>query len=136
VDFFVQNWMLFAVAIGSGVMLMLPAMGKGGGAHSVSTTEAVQLMNREKAVVVDVCSPEEFAGGHVTGARNVPLGDLEAKLPQVAKNKSVPLLLVCASGMRSKRAVAIAQKLGYEKPVSLTGGMGAWRGASLPVEKS
>ena len=134
-DFFVQNWMLFAVAIGSGVMLMLPAMGKGGGAHSVSTAEAVQLMNREKAVVVDVCSPEEFANGHVTGAKNVPLGELESKLSAVAKNKSVPVVMVCASGARSNRAVAMAKKLGYEKVHSLTGGMGAWRSANLPVQK-
>ena len=66
----------------------------------------------------------------------MPLGDLEAKLGSVVKNKTAPLILVCASGTRSRRAVAIAKKLGYENAHSLTGGMGAWRAASLPVEKS
>ncbi|MDT7929358.1 rhodanese-like domain-containing protein, partial [Tepidimonas sp.] len=47
-----------------------------------------------------------------------------------------PLVLVCASGMRSRRAVAIAKKLGYERAVSLAGGMAAWRSASLPVQKA
>ncbi len=134
-DFFVQNWMLFVVAIGSAAMLMLPNLGKGGGASSVTPTEAVQLMNREKAVVVDVCSAEEFAAGHVTAAKNVPLAELEDKLTGVAKNKALPLVLVCASGMRSRRAVAVAKKLGYEKAYSLAGGMGAWRAANLPVQK-
>ena len=127
--------MLIVVAIGSGVMLMLPNMGKGGGADSVSANEAVQLMNRDKAVVVDVCSPEEYAGGHITGAKSVPLGDLEQKLGGVAKNKASPLVMVCASGMRSRRAVAVAKKLGYEKVYTLAGGMGAWRSANLPVQK-
>ncbi len=134
--FFVDNWMLFVVALSSGGMLLWPVLSKGGGASGINPTEAVQLMNREKAVVVDVCSAEEFAGGHVVGAKNIPLGDLEAKLAGAVKNKQTPLIMVCASGMRSSRAVGVAKKLGYEKAFSLSGGMGAWRGASLPVQKS
>jgi rhodanese-related sulfurtransferase len=136
VSFFLDNWMLFAIALASGGMLMFPALTSGGGAGGLTPTEAVQLINREKAVVVDVCAPDEFAAGHVTGAKNVPLPELEAKLAGVVKNKNLPLVLVCASGMRSKRAVSIAKKLGYENARSLTGGMGAWRTANLPVEKA
>ena len=128
--------MLFLVAASSGAMLLWPTLGKGGGATGVSPTETVQLMNREKAVVVDVCSPEEFAAGHVTGAKSIPLAELEEKLAGAVKNKAVPLVLVCASGMRSRRAVAVAKKLGYEKVYSLSGGMGAWRDANLPIQKS
>ena len=134
-EFFVNNWMLIAIAVGSGTMLMWPSITSGGGAGAVDPTAAVQLMNREKAVVIDVCSPAEFASGHVVGARNVPLADLNARLPELVKNKATPVILVCASGMRSRGAVAIARKLGYEKAHSLAGGMGAWRAASLPVEK-
>jgi rhodanese-related sulfurtransferase len=135
VDFLINNWVLLAVAVSSGAMLMWPNLGKGGGASGVTPTEAVMLMNREKAVVVDVCEASEFAAGHVTGAKSVPLAQLEQHLPGVAKNKATPVILVCASGMRSGRAVAIARKLGYEKPYSLTGGMAAWRSANLPVQK-
>jgi len=46
------------------------------------------------------------------------------------------LVLVCASGVRSGRAVAVARKLGFEKVHSLTGGLSAWRTANLPVEKA
>jgi rhodanese-related sulfurtransferase len=136
VSFFVENWMLFAVALASGGMLMFPILTSGGGVDGLNPGEVVQLMNREKAVVVDVCSAEEFAAGHVVGAKNVPVGELEAKLTGAVKNKAAPLVLVCASGTRSKRAVAMAKKLGYENTRSLTGGMGAWRSANLPVEKA
>ncbi|MEW6693657.1 putative adenylyltransferase/sulfurtransferase MoeZ [Tepidimonas thermarum] len=134
-DFIVQNWMLVAVAVGSGLMLLWPALGGAAGSAGVTPTEAVQLINREKAAVIDVCSPQEFAAGHVTGARNIPLEALAQQLPQAVKNKATPLVLVCASGVRSRRAVAIAKQLGYEKAVSLAGGMAAWRNANLPVQK-
>ena len=134
-SFFIENWTLFAVAIASGAMLLWPAVSGSAGAGSLNANQAVQLINREKATVVDVCGPDEFAAGHVAGAKNVPLGELEAKLPGLVKNKNTPVILVCASGMRSRRAVSIAKKLGYENSHSLTGGMGAWRSASLPVEK-
>ena len=97
---------------------------------------AVQLINREKAVVIDVCEPAEYQAGHVGGARSIPLGELEAKLPGAVKNKATPLVLVCASGMRSGRAVAIARKLGYDNAQSLSGGLKSWREASLPIEKA
>ena len=47
-------------------------------------------MNREKAVVIDVCEPAEFAQGHVVGSKNIPLGQLEEQLPLVVKNKNLP----------------------------------------------
>jgi rhodanese-related sulfurtransferase len=93
------------------------------------------LINREKGVVVDVCEPAEFAAGHVGGAKNIPLNQLEAKLAGVVKNKALPLILVCQSGARSGRAVAIAKKLGYEQAQSLGGGLSSWRAANLPIER-
>ena len=66
----------------------------------------------------------------------MPLGELEAKLPLLVKNKALPLILVCASGARSGRAVAIAKKLGYEQAQSLGGGLKAWKDANLPIEKA
>ena len=134
-SFFLDNWILFSVALTSGALLLWPALTSGGGASGINPTQVVQLMNREKATVIDVCEPSEFAAGHILGAKNLPLAQLEAQLAQTVKNKTAPVVLVCASGMRSRRAVAIAKKLGYENAHSLTGGMGAWRAASLPVEK-
>ena len=135
-SFLIENWMLIAVALLSGAMLMWPAIAGNAGAGSLNANEAVQLSNREKAVVVDVCGADEFKAGHVAGAKNLPLDELESKLVGVVKNKATPVILVCASGARSKRAVAVAKKLGYENAHSLSGGLGARRAASLPVEKA
>ena len=135
-SFLIENWMLIAVAVLSGAMLMWPAIAGNAGAGSLNANEAVLLINREKAVVVDVCGADEFKAGHVAGAKHLPLDELESKLSGLVKNKATPVILVCASGARSKRAVAVAKKLGFENAHSLSGGLGAWRAASLPVEKA
>ena len=132
--FLIDNWYLILIAIASGAMLLLPIV-RGAGAGSLSAAAAVHLINREKAVVVDVSEPDAFAAGHVTGAKNIPLAQLEERLPGAVKNKALPLILVCASGKRGQGAVATATKLGYTNVQALAGGMQAWRKADMPVEK-
>ncbi len=134
-QFFIENWYLFLLAIGSGALLMVPAL-KGVGAGSLTPADAVQRINREKAVVVDVREAEEYVTGHITNAKNIPLAQLDERLPQVAKNKSVPVVLVCEKGARAVRAEAMAKKLGYEKAQALAGGMKGWRDAGMPVVKA
>ncbi|RZL63645.1 MAG: rhodanese-like domain-containing protein [Variovorax sp.] len=133
--FIVDNWMLILIALSSGSMLAWPLV-RGSGAGALTAQGAVQLINRERAVVVDVRDAEEFAAGHMTGAKNVPLDQLEAKLATTVKNKNLPLLLVCATGTRAQRAVATAKKLGYEQAQAVAGGLKGWREANLPVEKA
>lgn len=132
--FIFDNWMLIAIAVASGSLLLWPVL-QGAAMAGLDPAGAVQLINREKGVVIDVCEPAEFAAGHVGGSRNIPLGELENKLAGAVKNKALPLILVCQSGARSARAVAIAKKLGYEQAQSLGGGLASWRAANLPVEK-
>ena len=133
--FIIDNWMLISLAVFSGALLLAPII-QGAVATGLGANEAVQLMNREKAVVIDVCEPNEFAAGHVVGAKNIPLSDLQAKLGSAVKNKKLPIILVCQSGARSARAVATAKGLGFEQVHSLGGGLVAWKAANLPVEKS
>ncbi|MFN5349185.1 MAG: rhodanese-like domain-containing protein [Polaromonas sp.] len=134
--FLIDNWMLISIAVASGGLLVWPLVASGMNAGALSATGAVTLINREKAVVIDVSEPDEFAAGHVGGAKNVPFGELDNKLPLAAKNKALPLILVCATGARAHRAVAVAKKLGYDQAQALNGGLKAWREASLPVEKA
>src|SRR3954469_11098178 len=91
VKFLIDNWMLISVAVASGGMLMWPTF-QAPGAGALTSPGAVQLINRERAVVVDISEPEEFAQGHIGGARNVPLAQLEQRLPEVVKNKTLPLI--------------------------------------------
>jgi len=134
VKFVIDNWMLITIALTSGAMLVWPVIQQSGG--GLTTGAAVHLINREKAVVVDVCETEEFAQGHIGGAKNIPLGQLEQRLPELVKNKALPLILVCPTGARANRALATAKKLGYEKAQALAGGLKAWREANLPIEKA
>jgi rhodanese-related sulfurtransferase len=135
--FIVDNWMLFVVALGSGAMLLFPnfkqSLMSGG---TLAPNAAVQLMNREKAVVVDVSEADEFALGHIGGAKNVPVGDAEAKLPTAVKNKATHVIFVCTTGARAARVAAVAKKLGFENTHVLAGGFKAWKAANLPIEKA
>lgn len=134
--FLIDNWALILVAFVSGGLLIWPAVGRSVRSGGVTPEGAVQLINRERGVVVDVCETEEFAHGHVTGARNIPLNQLEQRLPETVKNKTVPLILVCQTGGRAQRALATAKALGYDKAVVLGGGLKAWKEANLPLEKA
>ena len=128
--------MLISIALASGGMLVWPLVAVSLNAGALSASGAVTLINREKAVVVDVGDIEEFASGHVGGAKNVPFSELEDKLPGIVKNKTLPLILVCSTGARANRAVAVAKKLGYEQAQALAGGLKAWKEANLPLEKT
>jgi rhodanese-related sulfurtransferase len=135
VKFLIDNWYLILAALTSGGLLLWPALQRMGGPNRVSVPEAVRLINREKAVLIDVSEPAEFAAGHATQARNIPFGSLEGSRA-LPTNKAVPLLLMCPTGAHAQRAVATLRKLGYEKAMAVIGGLDAWREAQLPVEKS
>ena len=134
--FLMHNWALVLIALVSGTLLLAPGLLQGIRSGGLTPGDAVQLINREKAVVVDVSEADEFAGGHIVGARNVPVANFAQRLPEVVKNKTVPLILVCPSGARAQRCLAAAKTLGYEKAVVLGGGLRAWKEANLPVEKT
>mgnify|MGYP002662048758 FL=1 len=134
--FLLDNWFLVALALASGAMLFIPGLRGRAAAAGISPSAAVTLINREKAQIVDICDKAEYDAGHLPNAKHIPLAELEAKLGSSVKNKTTPLILVCASGIRSAKAQAIAQKLGYDKAVSLQGGTAAWAAASFPLEKA
>jgi rhodanese-related sulfurtransferase len=135
VKFFIDNWFLFVTAIVSGGLLLWPMFSRAAGGAKVSAAQAVQLINREKAVLIDVSEPAEYAAGHAAGAKSVPLGRLAAST-DLPKNKALPVVILCATGMRAVRAAGILKKLGFENPRVLAGGLSAWREANLPVDKS
>ena len=134
-NFLIENWFLIVAALVSGGMLLYPMVVAGSQGAAVSPAAAVQLVNREKGVLIDVSEPEEFAKGHAVGSRNIPFGQLEGH-KQLPSNKALPLVLVCPTGARAGRAAGMLRKLGYEKAQVLAGGLKAWRESNLPVEKS
>ncbi len=85
--FLIDNWMLIAIALASGGMLIWPMIASGMNAGALSASGAVQLINREKAVVVDVSEAEEFAAGHVGGAKNVPFSSWRKSCLQPSRTR-------------------------------------------------
>jgi rhodanese-related sulfurtransferase len=127
-------WLLILAVLVAGGLLLWPTI-NGARNAGVSPTEAVRLMNREKASVIDVSEPGEFAAGHIVGSKNIPIGRLEVA-PELPKNKTLPIVLVCASGKRAAKAAKALEAKGYAKPVALAGGLTAWKAANMPVETS
>lgn len=134
-DFVQNNIFLIAIACVSGAMLIYPMVRRSAGGPWVNTIEATHMINREDALVIDVRDAAEYAKGHILGARNIPLAQIDARLADLEKHKAKPLIVHCESGSRSGNAVALMRGKGFERAVNLSGGIGAWQQAGLPVEK-
>ena len=127
------NLALIAIAVISGVMLAWPTIMRRG--HGLSAADATQLINRRNAVVLDVRTTDEFGKGHVPQARSIPFEELSAKAAQISKNKSTPMLLVCQTGQRARKAEQVLTDAGYAEVYTLQGGIEAWQTAGMPVVK-
>jgi rhodanese-related sulfurtransferase len=135
-NFLIENIVLIAAAIVSGTMLLMPNLRRGSGAGAVGAAEATRLANREKAVFIDVSEPTEFAAGHVTGSKNIPLAELENRAKDLPSNKQTPVIVVCGSGSRASKGAAAIRKLGHARVMPLERGLDGWRAAGMPLEKA
>jgi len=87
------------------------------------------------ALVIDVRQDEEWATGHIPGARHVPKSHLESRIEGIAPDKTQPVVLYCASGQRSAWATrTLVEDLGYEHVSSMTGGFTLWKDRGYDVE--
>ena len=104
----------------------------------VDPAEVNELID-EGVTIVDVRGSEEFATGHLPGAKSIPRGHLESRIEGAAPDRSAELILYCASGSRSAYAArTLKEDLGYERVRSMTGGITLWkdRGYALEVPRS
>ena len=129
------NPLLAATALVSGAMLLWPLVRRTTGGPWVSTAEAIALINRQDALVVDVREAGEYGAGHILGARNVPLARIEAGDGELGKRKDRPVIVYDDGGEQAGKAASALKKQGYAQVANLSGGLGAWRQAGLPVEK-
>ena len=129
--------MLFGTALVTGVMLIWPLIGRlfVGGVAQVGALEAVQMMNRRDAVVLDVRETAEYAAGHIPHARNIPFAALTDRLREIEKLKSRPIIINAQSGSHSAKVCGALKKIGFNDVFALRGGLTGWVEASLPVEK-
>ena len=134
-DFINHNILLVGIVVVSALGLLWPMFFRPVG-RQVSPAEATLLINREDAQVIDVREPGEFAAGHISAAINIPAGKLTERLSEIEKFKSKPVVICCASGMRSNQICAVLKKNGFENLSNLSGGLDAWVSASYPLSKT
>ena len=132
-NFIIDNIFLVAVAVISGIALMLPAFRSGG--KRASPTEVTQLINRGKTTILDVRDAAEYAAGHLRDARHIPLGELSSRIAELDKSRSKTVVVVCQRGTRADRAVRQLTAAGFTDVTTLDGGMAAWQAAGLPLAK-
>ncbi|MDD2833875.1 MAG: rhodanese-like domain-containing protein [Methylotenera sp.] len=135
-EFIQSNALLIGLALGSGLMLILPSFKRGAGnSAQLSATEAVALINRQHALVIDVRDEAEFASGHIVDAKHIPLAELPKRLAEIKKYQNKSLLLVCQTGARTAKARDILLKAEFKQVSSLRGGLNSWIEAKLPTFK-
>ncbi len=105
------------------------------GSIRLSPQDAVNYMNHDKAVVVDLRDQSAFANGHIIDAILIPQADLEQHMNKLNKHKTKAILLYCQNGQQSFQIANKLNKLGFNHVRILAGGMNAWREAKLPINK-
>jgi sulfur-carrier protein adenylyltransferase/sulfurtransferase len=104
------------------------------GIREVDPSAVSELLGNGVAIV-DVRETEEFATGHLPGAKHVPRGYLESRIEGIVPDRQQRVVLYCASGNRSALAAkTLVEDLGYETVESMTGGITLWKDRGYPVE--
>ncbi|MFW0094479.1 MAG: rhodanese-like domain-containing protein [Coxiella endosymbiont of Haemaphysalis qinghaiensis] len=136
-QFIINHWLLVtAFIIALIALFILETRSKGlNGSNRLTPSQAVRLINGEKAVVIDIRDPKMFEKGHITHAVNIPTPELDKSLKKLERYKQQPLIIVCTTGQKSAYFVNKLRKQSYQKVYMFAGGMGAWTNANMPVVK-
>jgi rhodanese-related sulfurtransferase len=100
---------------------------------AVGPQQAVMLINRKDAVVVDVRDKKEFDAGHIVDSINIPLAKLKQRVTELKKHKDKPVLVVCKLGQHSGDAAKTLEEAGHSEVIRLSGGVTEWKSQSYPL---
>jgi rhodanese-related sulfurtransferase len=130
------NMLLLGLAVSSGGMLLWPLISRPfRQTHEVGVFEAVQLINRRDALVLDVRDTGDYAVGHINNARHISEAQLAERMKELDKYKSRPIVVSCKTGSRAPAVAGMLRKQGFPEAFALRGGVAAWQQANLPLEK-
>lgn len=104
-------------------------------AQGVTAREAIRLLNKDEAIVLDIRDRKDFAAGHITGSVHIPMTNLDKRIDELKKHESKTIIVVCKMGNTAAAAVAKLNKAGYAQAVKLKGGMMQWQTEALPLVK-
>lgn len=100
----------------------------------ISRTEAVRLINKENAIVVDTRSRDDFLKGHLANAINLTVSEIKSgNLGDLEKHKTKPIILVCANDMASREPAENLNKFDFDNIMKMKEGIEGWIGANLPL---
>lgn len=135
-DFAVRNYLLFIALFAVVTLIAVTELRRFTQGYKVITpTEAVTLINREDALVLDVREANERSQGSIINAKHVAVGALSQKAGSLTKDKDKPILVFCKMGNRSSGACKLLLKNNYTNVYNLKGGMNAWVNDQLPITK-
>ncbi len=135
---FAGNHMLMVTAfVGTLLMLIYTEVSRANqGFNTISTHDAVSLINNDNAAVVDVSNADVYRKAHIAGAWHLPLAQLKNPGKDIEKLKDRPIIVVCKSGTTAQTAASSLVKQGYASVSLLRGGMTQWLSDHLPVKNS
>ena len=103
--------------------------------EDVIEAKSVHVEGPGAVALVDVRSPEEYAGGYAHGATNVPLADLAGGWATgLPEDKHTPIVTICKVGERSLYGMLLLKAMGYQSVQNVRGGLDAWIAAGLPTD--
>lgn len=105
------------------------------GYKPVSPSQAIQMINHDNAVVLDVREEGEYQNGHIINALHIPQGQLKNRFRELERYKDKGIIVSCRSGSRSGKACGVLKKQGFDLVYNLAGGVMAWQSADLPLVK-
>jgi rhodanese-related sulfurtransferase len=130
-EFASQQWMLIgllALAVG----LLIAHEGRKAG-PSVSPQQAINMVNREDGIFVDLRDAAAFKAGHIVDAKHIPAAKLGERLAELQAFKEKPVVLVCKMGQQAGAASKQLQAAGYSRVYKMAGGMMEWSSLQLPT---
>lgn len=105
------------------------------GYKEVIPAEAVRLINKEDAIVLDIRESNELGQGSIIDSKHIALSALPEKLDSLSKDKDKPILVFCKMGNKSAQACKLLLKNSYTNVFGLKGGITAWQNDQLPITK-
>jgi rhodanese-related sulfurtransferase len=130
----VNHWLVVATVVVLVLVIVFEIRARAESFAAVSPQDAIRLMNRG-AVVIDLRPAEQYATGHLSGARRMD-GEQILKAGETLKRyKQKPLIVYDESGSLGGSAARQLKAQGFEQAFNLRGGLTAWRSDNLPLEK-
>ncbi|MCP5329430.1 MAG: rhodanese-like domain-containing protein [Gammaproteobacteria bacterium] len=131
IEFVGNHWALATLWVGLVIALVLHRSKASG--EALSCQQAVMMINRSSAVVLDIREKKDFDSGHITDSIHIPMNKLSARLSELNKYKANPVIVACRLGQTSADAVKMLRSAGFSQVLRLSGGITEWRSESLPL---